>query len=60
MNCKNESCQVELIEFTDDGEFFEVRANCEPRYAGYCEECYSDLRSGDLETQLEELCSTPV
>ena len=42
MNCKNEECQTELSEFADDSEFYEV-----------CADCYDNLRSGNLETQLE-------
>lgn len=53
MNCKNKECQVELCEFADDDEFYEVRANGKPRYFGYCADCYDDLRSGELESQME-------
>lgn len=55
MNCKNKECSVELCEFADDDEFYEIRANGQPRYFGYCADCYDDLRSGDLEDQLERM-----
>lgn len=53
MNCKNKECQMELCEFADDDEFYEVCATGEPRYAGYCADCFDDLQGGDLEDQLE-------
>ncbi len=54
MNCKNNDCQMELCEFADDDEFYEIYASGKPRYSGYCADCYDDLRSSDLEDQLEK------
>ena len=53
MKCINKACEMELTEFADDDEFYEVCANGKPRYFGYCADCYDDLRSSDLEAQLE-------
>lgn len=57
MNCKNCQCRIELCEFTDDDEFYEVCADGTPRYYGYCADCYDNLRSGDLEEQAERIIS---
>ena len=54
MNCKNNDCQMELCELADDDEFYEIYASGKPRYSGYCADCYDDLRSSDLEDQLEK------
>lgn len=47
MNCKE--CDIELVG-ADEGQLAEVG-----RYDGYCADCYDDLRSDDLECQLERM-----